>query len=111
LIDLCGLGANKALEGHSLVPLLKNPKVKWERPALTTHGRNTHTVRTPRWRYVRYGDGSEELYDHDADPDEWTNLAGKTEHSALKKKLSKWFPKKNAESAAYDKGKKAPKKK
>ena len=111
LVDLCGLGANKALEGQSLVPLLKNPKLKWDRPALTTHGRNNHALRTTRWRYIRYGDGSEELYDHDEDPNEWTNLAGKTEHAKLKKELAKWLPKNNAESAAYEKGKKTPKKK
>ena len=111
LVDLCGLGENKALEGHSLVPLLKNPKVNWERPALTTHGRNNHALRTPRWRYIRYGNGGEELYDHDADPNEWTNLAGKTEHAKLKTQLDKWFPKNNAESAAYDKKIKKPKKK
>lgn len=111
LVDLCGLGENKALEGHSLVPLLKNPKVNWERPALTTHGRNNHALRTLRWRYIRYGNGGEELYDHDADPNEWTNLAGNPKHTDLKKKLAKWFPKKNAEPAAYDKKKKAPKKK
>ena len=68
-------------------------------------------MRTPRWRYLRYGDGSEELYDHDADPNEWTNLSGKSKHADLKKELAKWFPKKNAEPAGHGKGKKAPKKK
>ena len=111
LLDLCGLDENKALEGQSLVPLLKNSKTKWDRPALTTHGRNNHALRTPRWRYLRYGDGSEDLYDHDADPNEWTNLADKPKHADLKKELAKWFPKKNAEPAGHGKGKKAPKKK
>ena len=89
LIDLCSLGRNKALEGQSLVPLLKNPKVKWDRPALTTHGRNNHALRTPRWRYIRYSDGSEELYDHDSDPNEWTNLADNSKHGELKNELAK----------------------
>ena len=38
-------------------------------------GEGNHAVRTPRWRYIRYRDGSEELYDHQNDPWEWKNLA------------------------------------
>ena len=56
--------------------------------ALTTHGRNNHAVRTERWRYIRYADGSEELYDHDADPLEWKNLAGDAKYAAVKKELA-----------------------
>jgi len=99
LIDLCGLGENSALEGRSLVPLLANRKAKWNRPALTTHGRNNHALRTARWRYIRYADGSEELYDHNADPNEWTNLAGLKKHAAVKRELVQWFPKKNVPNA------------
>jgi hypothetical protein len=33
------------------------------------------SVRHEHWRYTRYHDGTEELYDHAADPQEWTNLA------------------------------------
>jgi arylsulfatase A-like enzyme len=105
LIDLCGLKENKALEGQSLVRLLSDPKAKWARPALTTYGRNNHALRTPQWRYIRYEDGSEELYDHSKDPHEWTNLAGKPEHVELKKELAGWFPKKNAPAAADSKKK------
>ena len=28
-----------------------------------------------RWHYIRYADGSEELYDFQSDPNEWTNLS------------------------------------
>ena len=111
LLDLCGLSENKALEGQSLVPLLANSKAKWDRPALTTFGRNNHALRTPQWRYIRYGDGSEELYDHQTDPNEWTNLADKPQHAGLKKELAKWFPKKNAPGAADYKTKRQPRKK
>ncbi len=61
------------------MPLLRDPDAAWDRPAVTTHGRNNHAVRSERWRYIRYADGSEELYDHDADPLEWANLAGSDE--------------------------------
>jgi len=87
------------------VPLLSNSKAKWDRPALTSYGRNNHALRTPQWRYIRYGDGSEELYDHKEDPNEWTNLAGNPQYVGLKKELAQWFPKKNVPGAgAYNKG-------
>jgi hypothetical protein len=47
-------------------------------------------------RYIRYADGSEELYDELADPLEYTNLAGKPEHAARKAELAKWLPKTDA---------------
>ncbi|MDG2224417.1 MAG: sulfatase [Rubripirellula sp.] len=92
LVDLCGLPANDRLEGQSLVPLLKDPGQSWERPSLTTHGRNNHSLRSDRFRYIRYADGSEELYDHEADPREWKNLADDSGHSGVKQRLAKWLP-------------------
>ncbi|MHC4632877.1 MAG: sulfatase/phosphatase domain-containing protein [Planctomycetota bacterium] len=64
----------------------------WDRPALTTHGRNNHSLRTERWRYIRYSDGTEELYDHDKDELEWNNLAEDPRYARIKKKLVKWLP-------------------
>jgi arylsulfatase A-like enzyme len=112
LIDLCGLAPRKELEGASLLPLLKDTKAPWDRPALTTHGRNDHSLRFRRWRYTRYRDGGEELYDHTKDPLEWTNLASDPRYAETKKELARWLPKKNAESSPRDprsrrKGKKA----
>ncbi len=92
LIDLCSLTPKKELEGKSLLPLLKNPKAKWDRPALTTHGRNNHSLRTERYRYIRYSDGTEELYDRDVDELEWKNLAADPKHAAIKKQLAKSLP-------------------
>jgi choline-sulfatase len=92
LLDLCGLPANKANEGLSLVPQLKDAKAARQRPAVTTHNPGNHAVRTEKWRYIRYADGSEELYDVVADPHEWTNLAGMAKHTELKKELAKWMP-------------------
>jgi arylsulfatase A-like enzyme len=104
LIDLCGLPKKPELEATSLLPLLKDPQAKWDRPSLTTFGRNNHAVRSERWRYIRYADGSEELYDHDADPLEWKNLAGETKYASVKTELAKWFPKINAPNAPTDRG-------
>lgn len=103
LVALCGLPARDGLSGQSLVPLLADPSANWERPAITTHGRLNHAIRTDRWRYIRYADGSEELYDHDTDPMEYTNLAGRAEHEAVKQKLSAWLPKENAPNVPAEK--------
>jgi len=104
LLDLCGLTPRKELEGRSLLPLLKDPKAPWERPALTTHGRNCHSVRSERWRYIRYSDGTEELYDHDNDEMEWTNLAGDPKYVDVKKDLARWMPTVNAPDAPTGRG-------
>lgn len=75
LIDLCGLKPNRDLEGQSLAKFLANPDAKEERFSLCTHGENNHSVRSNHYRYIRYADGSQELYDHRTDPNEWNNLA------------------------------------
>jgi arylsulfatase A-like enzyme len=95
LVELCGLPERTGLEGHSLVPQLKNPKAKRPWPAITTHNVGNHTIRTERWRYIRYADGSQELYDLQADPHEWTNLVALAEFEPVVKDLAKWLPRVN----------------
>ncbi|MCF7816381.1 MAG: sulfatase [Kiritimatiellales bacterium] len=95
LVELCGLPPKSGLEGHSLMPQLKNAQSKRPWPAITTHNVGNHTVRTERWRYIRYADGSEELYDMQADPNEWTNLAPLPEYKETIRDLAKWLPKAN----------------
>lgn len=92
LVELCGLPTREDLDGESLVPQLRNPQAKRTTPAITTLGGKHHSVRTDRWRYTRYADGSEELYDHENDPNEWKNLATDTRANAKIKKLAKWIP-------------------
>jgi arylsulfatase A-like enzyme len=104
LIDLCGLTKKPELEGRSLMPLLKDPDAEWERPALTTHGRENHSLRTERWRYIRYSDGTEELYDHRDDELEWTNLAQDRQHADVKRRLAKWLPTRNVPEIPKGKG-------
>lgn len=79
LLELAGLPPKNDLDGRSLVPLLKNPHQQWQ-PAIMTNGKGNHAIRSSRWRYIRYNDGSEELYDLDKDPWEWTNLAANPEY-------------------------------
>jgi arylsulfatase A-like enzyme len=70
------------VEGHSLVPLLKNPDAAWNRPAYSLWSENDLTylgavVRTERWRFAEFeaGRGGAMLFDEQADPDELKNLA------------------------------------
>ena len=98
MADVCGLPIPDQLEGASLRPLLDDPDAVWDRPALTTHGFKNHALRNERWRYIRYADGSEELYDHDNDPLEWHNLADDTRFADVKQKLASQLPQHDAES-------------
>jgi arylsulfatase A-like enzyme len=95
LCDVAGVPLPKHLEGASIKKLLANPSTQWDMPALTTHGFQNHAVRSEKWRYIRYADGGEELYDHEKDPYEWTNLASKPEFASVKEDLAKSLPTKN----------------
>jgi arylsulfatase A-like enzyme len=96
LCAVAGLPVPKHVEGPNIVPLLRDPGANWTQPAITTHGFQNHTIRTEQWRYIRYADGGEELYDEERDPYEWTNLAAKAEFASVKAGLAKWLPTQNA---------------
>lgn len=100
LLDLAHLPKRTDLEGRSLTPLLENPKSQWNRPALCTFGPNNHSLRGNRYRYSRYADGSEELYDHQNDTNEWNNLisdqATSVESRQIADKMKRWLPNNNA---------------
>ena len=87
----------------SMIPLLKNPKTKWDRPAVTTCGARNHGIQSKRWRYITYEDGSEELYDHDNDPHEWINVSDNPKYQQIKKNLIKWKPKKSIDGPDINK--------
>ena len=109
LVDLCRLDGDTRknskgarLDGHSVRPFLKNPKSdSWPGPdaALTmiyagqqsgNDPQKQHwSVRTKRWRYILYNNGTEELYDHEEDQYEWTNLCENSQYRQIKKALKK----------------------
>lgn len=97
LIDVCGLSGREGLDGVSLGPLLADAGADWKRPVVMTHGRGNHSVRSKRWRYIRYADGSEELYDHETDTMEWTNLADEAHLAGVKAEHATWIPEKDAD--------------
>ena len=57
-----------------------------------TYKKGNHALRADRWRYIRYADGTEELYDHEKDPNEWDNLAQEPKYSAIIDSYRKWLP-------------------
>jgi len=83
LAELCHLPPPVAQEGHSLVPQLRDPNAARPWPAITTHNHDNHGIRSRDWRYIRYADGSEELYNMQQDPHEWINLATAPACSAI----------------------------
>lgn len=93
LIEWCGLEKNGKLEGASLVPQLKDAKAPREVPAVSASYFGNYSVRSRDWRYIRYADGAEELYDHRVDSDEQNNVAGDSSHDAVKAELARWIPK------------------
>lgn len=92
LAELCGLPQQNHLEGLSLVPLLKNPQAPRSRPAITTHNHDNHGIRTEKFRYIQYADGSEEFYDMIADPNEFTNLANDPKYARAQRSLKRHLP-------------------
>jgi arylsulfatase A-like enzyme len=92
LLDLCGLAPRPDLEGLSLMPQVRVPTRPRLAPAITTHNQGNHAVRSERWRYIRYADGSEELYDVESDPREWTNLAGRPGLERMLAEHRAWLP-------------------
>lgn len=103
LCELTTLPKPDWLEGDTIKALLADPTATWNGVGVTTFGQNNHAVRTDRWRYIRYADGGEELYDHSNDDYEWTNLASKPEHAQLKIELAKHFPSMNIPPSAHGK--------
>ncbi|MBP89503.1 MAG: iduronate-2-sulfatase [Planctomycetaceae bacterium] len=99
LNELTGLEANQSHDGVSLAPLLLKPKAQWNRPAVIEFNRGNAAVRSMRYRYIRYRDGGEELYDHQTDPHEWNNLAASADRAAVRKQLVGWIAKEWAQSA------------
>jgi arylsulfatase A-like enzyme len=92
LTELCDVPAPKQLEGKSLIPLLQDPQRSTGRVVLTSFDRGNVSLRSDRWRYIRYDDRTEELYDMHNDPNEWTNLAGESGREALLRQFRQQIP-------------------
>lgn len=93
LVELCGLRPVSQPEGRSLVPLLKEPGAEWPSTAITAFSDRNVSIRTERFRYIRYNDRTEEFYDCSKDPHEWTNGIGNPEYNTIIEQLRATVPK------------------
>ena len=107
LIELCGLPEKKVLDGRSFAPLLKHPAMPWDFPTVTINGEGNASACDDRWRFIRYSDGTEELYDLQTDPQEWHNLITQPSPAgeAAMLRLEELLPKTFAEAIPRSKGK------
>lgn len=97
LLELCELPAYEKNEGVSLLPKMLGKNTSQDSYAVCTFGRNNHSVRSSRFRYIQYEDGSQEFYDHQIDPNEWTNEANNPKYQEDLARLRKHLPKTNAQ--------------
>lgn len=117
LCEMADLKVPEHLQGTSLVPLCENPDMEWKTAAysqflLGRYGRTKtidgekmgYAIRTDKYRYVEWynwlADEKQkgefirsELFDHDVDPQENTNLATKAEYQETIEKLSEQLKK------------------
>ena len=99
LNDLCNLPPDESHDGTSLRPLLADPETERKHPAIIQFKPGNVAVRSDRFRYIRYRNGSEEFYDLESDPYEWTNLAGDPSAAKQKAQLARWATSEWAKSA------------
>ena len=105
LLDLAELPAYEANEGTSLKSIVHGEEDRSERYAVTSYGYGNHAVRGQRYRYIQYRDGTEELYDHQEDPNEWVNRADDPTLGAVKLRLKQHIPSPVAAYSAVHTGK------
>jgi iduronate 2-sulfatase len=94
VVDLCGLPQPDGLEGKSLRPLLSDPQTAWSEAAFTQALRGEvmgRSVRSERWRYTEWDEGRQgkQLYNHDADPREFVNLADRQDLQPVVEQLQR----------------------
>ena len=92
LLDLCDIPRPDHVDGQSLVPILEDPDIDWESTAISYLYDRYASIRTEQFRYIRYVDGQQELYDHEKDPHEWKNEADNPEYAETVKRLNRQLP-------------------
>jgi arylsulfatase A-like enzyme len=91
MFDLCGLPQPPKVEGISMRPILANPAAAWKKAAITWKAGDGAIVaaQTERYRFNRrLSDGFCELYDHQKDPGEFTNVVNDPAYADVTERLS-----------------------
>ncbi len=92
--ELTGLAIPETVQGKSLVPILKDPAATLRNGAISFVPKGK-SLRTPKWAFFHYQDGTELLYDMEKDPQQFTNLANQPEKGpvleALREQLNAQF--------------------
>ena len=91
IVDLAGLPANSSNSGRSLMPFLTG-KGEERAPITSVYGKDNFAVIDERYRYIRYENGDEELYDHMNDPHEWNNISNDPKYEVIKRRLAESIP-------------------
>lgn len=92
LTEFCNVEAPYELDGQSLVPLLHEPQRRTNRTVVTVFDKGNVSLRGNTWRYIRYADSSEELYDLKNDPDEWSNVVDEPQNAETLKQMRQAIP-------------------
>lgn len=92
LLELCKIAKPDHVDGKSVVPLLKDPRTPWESTAITYIFDQYASIRTEQYRYIRYKEGQQELYDHAKDLNEWKNEVDNPAYAEVLKDLQGRLP-------------------
>ena len=92
LLKACQLPANEKNQGTDLSPIIRDVSIRREKPVLISWYYKNFAVRSEHWRYIRYRDGSEELYDHRNDPGEHINLASDARYDDIREWHRNYIP-------------------
>ncbi|ANQ52469.1 sulfatase [Flammeovirga sp. MY04] len=96
LADMTGIEVPDYVDGQSLVPVLNNQTTQMTYPTIISWGKGNYAVRSKDYRYIHYFDGSEELYNHLNDKNEWHNVVDKSQYQEIKNELKTYLPKDEA---------------
>lgn len=104
ILEMLNLPANTENVGRSLAPVLTGVSTLPVKPQVSVYGLGNWAVIDARYRYIRYADGSEELYDLENDPMEWRNIAGQADMEDVKIRLASHIPAAPAKTVEPRKG-------
>jgi len=93
IAEYTGIKTPKYTDGESLIPIINDQTKTLAKPTITSWGRGNYAVRTKDYRYIKYYNGGEELYNHTNDPNEWTNLAKDPNYATIKNNMKAQLPK------------------